>query len=75
MWSSFKCGLPHLTLSTIGHAFWALCGAVVFLFILLAALGAVDPWAAEVMVPVLVLAALWLGHAWRELWHYERGPR
>jgi TRAP-type C4-dicarboxylate transport system permease large subunit len=62
---------PHL--SSLAHAFWALCGAIVILYIFFAALGAIDPTeAVELTVVVLTLAALWLAHAWRDLWRDER---
>jgi hypothetical protein len=59
------------------HAFWWACGAIVLAFIFFAALGAVDPAeAVELTIVVLVLAVLWLAHAWRDLWREERrgGP-
>jgi TRAP-type C4-dicarboxylate transport system permease large subunit len=63
----------HPRLSTLAHAFWALCGTIVILYIFLAALGAIDPTeAVELTVVVLALAALWLAHAWRGLWEQER---
>jgi hypothetical protein len=74
--------LPHVPrldtdsrrlLTALGHAFWAACGAIVLLFIIVGALGAVEPSEApEVTIPVLALAVLWFGHAWRELWRDER---
>jgi hypothetical protein len=71
--------LPHLepgthpVLESLGHAFWAVCGAIVLLFIFFAALGAVEPGEApELTIVVLALAALWLAHAWRGLWRDER---
>jgi hypothetical protein len=74
--------LPHLNpdshpvLGTLAHAFWAVCGAIVVLFIFFAALGAIDPSeAVEVTAVVLVLTVLWTAHAWRGLWQDEqRGP-
>jgi hypothetical protein len=66
----------HPRLGTALHLFWATCAAVVLLFILLAALGAIDPGdAVAVTAGVLVLAALWLTHAWRGLWRDERRVR
>jgi hypothetical protein len=63
----------HPALNTLAHAFWAVCGALVVLFIFFAALGAIDPAeAVELTVVVLALAALWLAHAWRELFLDER---
>ncbi len=62
------------TRRTLERAWWAACGGIVVLFILLAALGAVDPAEAEVLTAaVLVLAVAWLGHSWRRLWLEERG--
>jgi hypothetical protein len=70
--------LPHLDpgdhpfLESIAHAFWALCGTIVVLFIFFAALGAVEPdEAIELTIVVLALAVLWLAHAWRGLWRAE----
>jgi hypothetical protein len=63
----------HPALDRLAHAFWAMCGALVLLFIFFAALGAIDPTeAVEVTVVVLALAVLWLAHAWRDLWLDER---
>ena len=59
-------------LDALAHAFWALCGAIVLLFIFIAALGAVEPGdTVELTVVVLALAILWLAHAWRGLWRDE----
>jgi hypothetical protein len=45
---------------------WALCGAVVIVFVFFAALGGVEPAEAQAMsIAVAVLAVLWLLHAWR----------
>jgi hypothetical protein len=63
----------HPRLSSMAHAFWAVCGTVVVAFIFFAALGAFDP--ADAVVPtvvVLVLATLWVSHSWRQLWRDER---
>jgi hypothetical protein len=63
----------HPLLSTLSHAFWALCATIVVLFIFFAALGALEPSEAlELTIVVLALAALWLAHAWRELFRDER---
>jgi ABC-type transport system involved in cytochrome bd biosynthesis fused ATPase/permease subunit len=63
----------HPYLSSLTHAFWPVCGAVVVLFIFFAALGAIEPSeAVEVTVVVLVLTVLWSAHAWRGLWQDER---
>jgi hypothetical protein len=60
----------------IQHAIWGLCAAVVLLYILVAALGAVDPTDAELATAaVMVAAVLWLAHSWRRLWDEERGRR
>jgi hypothetical protein len=58
------------------HAFWAVCAAIVVMFIFFAALGAVEPGdAVEVTAVVVALAAAWLAHAWRDLWRDERRGR
>jgi hypothetical protein len=67
----------HPVLESAAHAFWAVCGVIVVLFIFFAALGAVEPdEALELTIVVLALAVLWLAHAWRGLWRDERsgGP-
>ena len=67
----------HPVLESVAHAFWAVCGATVVLFIFFAALGAIEPdEALELTIVVLALAVLWLAHAWRGLWRDERrgGP-
>ena len=67
----------HPVLESLRHVFWAACGAIVLLFIFVAALGAVEPEdALGVTIVVVALAVLWLAHAWRELWRDERrgGP-
>lgn len=49
-------------------AFWAIIGSIVVIYLFFVALGGVDPGDAEVAtIIVLVLAVLWLGHAWRRL--------
>jgi hypothetical protein len=66
----------HPRLGTLLHVFWAACASIVMLFILLAALGAIDPGDAVVLTAVvLALAVLWLAHAWRGLWRDERRAR
>jgi hypothetical protein len=66
----------HPRLGAALHLFWGFCAAVVLLFILLAALGAIDPAdAVAVTAVVLALAVLWLAHAWRGLWRDERRLR
>jgi hypothetical protein len=63
----------HPLVESIAHVFWALCATIVVLFILFAALGAVEPGdALELTIVVLALAVLWLAHAWRGLWRDER---
>jgi hypothetical protein len=63
----------HRILESLAHAFWAVCGTIVVLFIFFAALGAVEPDdAIELTIVVLALAVLWLAHAWRGLWRDER---
>jgi len=65
---------PHL--GALEHAFWAACGSVVLLYIFFAALDAFDPTEViEATVVVLLLAVLWLSHAWRDLWRDERRQR
>jgi hypothetical protein len=52
---------------------WAACGALVLVYIFLAALGAFEP--DEVMaltIAAVAAAALWLAHEWREQFHDER---
>jgi hypothetical protein len=63
----------HREHPAVRHALWALCAAVVGLYILLAALGVIEPWdALELTVAVFVLAALLLAHEWREQFRRER---
>jgi len=58
------------------HAFWVACGVIVLLGIFFAALGAFDPTEAiAATVVLLVLAALWLAHAWGALWREEHHAR
>jgi hypothetical protein len=62
----------HPRLDGLLRLFWAVSGSIVLLFIFLAALGGIDPSeAVEATVVVLVLAALWLAHSWRDLWRRE----
>jgi hypothetical protein len=54
---------------------WALCGALVVLYLFFVAIGGVDPaedpaWA----IAALVLGVLWLGHSWRRLWAGGASP-
>ncbi|HEY6778957.1 MAG TPA: hypothetical protein VI122_20820 [Thermoleophilaceae bacterium] len=66
----------HPRLGGALHLFWGACAAIVLLYILLAALSAIDPAeAVEVTVVVLALAVIWLAHAWRGLWRDESRPR
>jgi hypothetical protein len=63
----------HPALRGLAHAFWAVSGAAVLLFIFLAALGAIDPSeAVAVTAVIVVLALLWLAHEWGQLWRDER---
>jgi len=49
-------------------AFWAIIGSVVVIYLFFIALGGIEPGDAQVAtVIVLVLAVLWLAHAWRRL--------
>ena len=65
-----------MRLHNLGHLFWAFCAVVVMTFILVAALGALEPGdALPLTVAVLALAVLWLGHAWRDLWRNEQRSR
>jgi hypothetical protein len=66
----------HPRLGGALHLFWGACAALVLLYILLAALSAIDPAdAVELTVIVLALAVLWLAHAWRGLWRDEKRTR
>jgi hypothetical protein len=54
---------------------WALCGALVVLYLFFVVAGGVDPgdhtgWS----VAALVLAVLWLAHSWRRLWGGGASP-
>jgi len=54
--------------SGLRAAFWAIIGSIVVIYLFFLALGGVDPGDAEVAtIVVLVLAVLWLAHAWRRL--------
>jgi hypothetical protein len=58
-------GLPRLA--------WSICGVLVVLYILLAALGAFEPEDVVVLtIAAIVAAALWLAHEWREQFKDER---
>lgn len=49
---------------------WAVCGALVILYVFFVAIGGVDPVAAGAATLVVVaLAAGWLAHSWRALMH------
>jgi hypothetical protein len=55
------------------HLLWAACGAIVVVYVFLAALGAFEPdEVIELTVAVVVLAALLLTHEWREQFRDER---
>jgi hypothetical protein len=52
---------------------WAACGALVIVYIFLAALGAFEPEDVIVLtVAAVVVAALWLAHEWREQFKDEQ---
>jgi hypothetical protein len=54
---------------------WALCGALVVLYLFFIAVGGVDPSDnTAVSVAVLVLALAWLAHSWRRLWAGGASP-
>jgi hypothetical protein len=54
---------------------WALCGALVVLYLFLVAIGGVDPSTAPgASLAALVLAAAWLGHSWRRIWTGGASP-
>ena len=54
---------------------WALCGALVVLYLFFVAIGGVDPSDEPVWgVIALVLAVLWLVHSWRRLWAGGASP-
>ena len=56
-------------LYTLQAAVWAICGALVVLYLFLVALNAVTPSKAPAAtIVVLVLAVIWLAHAWRRLY-------
>ena len=49
-------------------AFWAAMGAIVVLYVFFAVLGAVDPVTAPgATIVIIVVALLWLAHAWQRL--------
>ena len=55
-------------LSVVMAGFWAIVGAAVVLFLFFVALDAIDPREVRTLsLAVLVLAVLWMGHAWRRL--------
>jgi 4-amino-4-deoxy-L-arabinose transferase-like glycosyltransferase len=73
--------MPHLSTSGDEHGWsrrlqaglWTLCGAIVLFYIFIAALGGIDPAEAKAATAtVVVLAALWLAHSWRQLWVEEK---
>lgn len=54
--------------SGLRAAFWAIIGSLVVVYLFFVALGGVEPDDAPVATAVvLVLAVLWLAHAWRRL--------
>ena len=55
---------------------FALCGALVVVYLFFVALGGVDPsdepvWA----VAALILGLIWLAHSWKRLWSGNTSPR
>jgi fatty acid desaturase len=58
---------------------WAIVGAIVVLYLFLLAVNAVDPdRAPAASIVVLVLAVIWVAHAWRRLYtggHVSRPDR
>ena len=55
---------------------FALCGALVVVYLFFVALGGVDPsedpgWA----IAALILGLIWLTHSWRRLWAGNTSPR
>jgi hypothetical protein len=66
----------HHRMEALRHAFWAACGSIVVLSIIVGIVGGVEPSEAiEITAVVLVLALLWLAHEWRLQWRVERGRR
>jgi hypothetical protein len=60
----------------IAQILWAICAALVLLFIGLAALDVIETGeAVPLTVVIVVLAALWAAHEWLGLWRQERGGR
>jgi hypothetical protein len=58
-----------------GPAFWAIIGAAVVAYLFFMALGNVKPGDAPVATVIaLVLAVIWLGHAWRRVFVGSRSP-
>ena len=56
-------------LAIVRALFWAVCGSIVVLYLFFVALDALDPADNRTAaIAVLVLAVLWLAHAWRRLW-------
>jgi len=54
---------------------WALCGALVVLYLFLVAIGGVDPHNAPgASLAAFVLGAAWLGHSWRRIWTGGASP-
>lgn len=62
--------------ATLRAAFWALIGSVVVLYLFFVALDAINPSQTRALsIVVLVLAVLWLAHAWRRLFLGGDGSR
>jgi ABC-type transport system involved in cytochrome bd biosynthesis fused ATPase/permease subunit len=56
-------------LGTTQAAAWAVVGGLVVLYLLLVAIGAIKPGTAKALsIVVLVMAIVWLAHAWRRLY-------
>ena len=64
----------HDRLHALATLFWAACGVVALVAIVLGAVLDVDPAEAELATAAVLLAAtLWLVHEWRMLWRSDRG--
>lgn len=56
-------------LGTTQAVVWAVIGGLVVLYLLLVVIGAIKPGTAKVLsIVVLVMAVIWLAHAWRRLY-------
>jgi hypothetical protein len=61
--------LARARANTIQAAAWAILGGVVVLYFFFMAIGTIDPGDARAAsIAVAVIAAVWVGHAWRRLW-------